>query len=914
MEIRVLGPVELRASGAPVALPAKMHRRLLTALAIEPDMSRSNDALIEALWGERPPASAGKLLQLYISQLRKVLSGPIRISTRGEGYALELGGSSLDARRFEQLLDEARAARAIGNPTLAASLYRRALSMWRGRAYGEFHYEEFARMDAERLQELRRVCIEGRFDTELALGRHVELLPELQRAADAEPLRERLQAELMLALYRSGRQSEALERYRMIRASLLEEHGLDPGADLRTLQRQILAHDPALALVPMQPEQSSILPMPPGPLIGRDRELSELDALLRSGDPRLIVLTGAGGSGKTRLALEAAHRAAADFANGAAVVSLAPLRDPGLVPAAIAQALGLELGRGNPLDLLANSLSGRELLLLLDNAEHLRAAAPSYVELLRRAPHLIVLVTSRVVLHLSGEHVYPVEPLELQDATSLFEKRVGEAEPRFRSDPEERQAIAQICERLDCLPLAIELAASRVRTLAPTELLARLEPSIPLLTGGPSDLPARQQTLAATLAWSYDLLREDEQRDFRRLSVFAGGCTLDAAEAVCGTTLDTLGALVDSNLLRRITDETASRYLMLETVREFAEQKLEDSDEAAQMRHRHFEHFSKLADRERWTAQAEFDSVAEVMPEVDNLRVALEWALESGHSAPALAVLNGIWSFWEARSMNREALGWYLRAFAATGPASSLERAAALAYAGRFAAHAGEYDEAVRLLEGALAMFRELGHQRAANSVLVELAYPLTELNELERARAVVEQALDDSSPHDDPLERLHALHYLGEVELKSGNTARAKELLEDALALAQQEGVVMKQGSVLHSLGDVDLAEGDLAGASERYQAGLRLALTGELAILVPACLGGLAAVAARRGQLVSAGTLWAALERSEWAQASMEASRRRTYEGILGTLDAGELAEAIAAGRLLGRGEVISLALSVG
>ena len=566
--------------------------------------TQSVDALFEAVWGERPPASARKLLQVYVSQLRKLLPAPAAIGTRGDGYVLELPDGSLDSARFEQLLHEGKDMLAAGNPRLAASRFSRALDLWRGEAFGSLGYEAFAREEAERLAELRIVCLEEGFEAELALGRASAVLPDLRAFAGLHPLRERARALEMLALYRSGRQSEALEVYAAAREHLREELGLEPGPALRDLQGRILRHDAELAAPPGEPTRSWRLPVAPNRLIGRARELDELHALLLRDDVRLLVLSGAGGTGKTRLALATARVAESSFANGAAFVPLATLRDPGLVAATIARTLGVqELPGRQPLDAIVETVRAQELLLILDNAEHLRDAAPLYVDLLAQAPRLTLLVTSRVVLHVSGEHVYPVEPLAEADAVTLFEERALQAGPLPQSSSHEG-AVAEIVRRLDGLPLALELAAGRTRSLTPDELLAHLEPRLPLLTGGPRDLPARQQTLYATLDWSHDLLAPDEQRLLARLSVFAGGCTMPAAVDVVDATLDTLQGLVENNLVRH----SNGRYSMLETIREYAGVRLDELGATDETARRHAEHFLALVERVEPELEGEYQT------------------------------------------------------------------------------------------------------------------------------------------------------------------------------------------------------------------------------------------------------------------------------------------------------------------
>lgn len=667
MEIRVLGPIEITGEDGPVRLTASMPRRLLAALAIGMGQPRSADTLIDALWGESPPASASKLLQIYVSQLRKLL-GPTYIRTFAGGYALEVD-ESLDAIRFERLLEEGREALRDDNPALAGSRLGRALDLWRGSAYADVAYEEFASAEAERLEELRRVAIEERIEAGLARGRHKELLAELSSLATAHPLRERLQGQMMLALYRCGRQADALERYATVRTRLRNELGLEPGRELRALERRILQHDHSLLVPPREAEVLGFLPRPANTLVGRDRELSELRALLVREDARLLVLTGAGGSGKTRLALEAANETASSFANGAAFVSLGALRDPELVVGEISRALGVRERPGqDQLMTFAAALRTRELLLVLDNVEHLRAAAPALVELIARAPRLTVLVTSRVVLHVSGEHVYPVKPLNDDAAAALFTERAREADPHFSPDRTGTNAIHTICKRLDGLPLAIELAASHTRALTPVELLEHLDPRLPLLSGGPRDLPARQQTLRATLEWSLDLLEADEVRHLTHVSVFTGGFTLEAAEAVCGSTVTRLSLLIDHNLLQRTATQHGSRYSMLETIREYAVECLEGAGEADEQRRRHAEYFCRLAEE----VEAELEGAAQTVwlevlgEEHDNVRAALEWCFGNGDAEVGARLASSLSRYWYFRGHVVEGRRWIDQALSAS--------------------------------------------------------------------------------------------------------------------------------------------------------------------------------------------------------------------------------------------------------
>jgi predicted ATPase/DNA-binding SARP family transcriptional activator len=866
VEIRVLGPVELVAEDGPVPLGALKQRRLLSALVVHAGEARSADLLIDAIWGPSPPTSAAKLLQTYVSQLRKALPAPARIRTRGAGYALELEDESLDAARFERLLSQGRAASRGRNPALAASLLRRALGLWRGQAYGDFAYEEFARAEAERLEELRLGALEERIDAELALSRHAELLPELRSLAAAHPGRERLQAQAMLALYRCGRQSEALDLYTDSRAHLLDELGLEPSSELRELQRRILQQDPKLAVAAVAEAAASALPAPPNRLLGRGRELAELRELLLRNEVRLLVLTGAGGSGKTRLALEAARETAESFANDAAFVDLAPLRDPALVVGAIARVLGIpDVSGEDSLQTLADALGPRELLLFVDNAEHVRAAAPSFVELLARAPHLTLLVTSRVVLHVSGEQVYPVEPLAVKAAVALFLERAHEAEPRFRPNIADEQAIQRICERLDGLPLAIELAASRVRTLTPVELLDRLDPRLPLLTGGPHDLPARQQTLRATLEWSYDLLADDERSDVRCFAVFAGGCTLEAAEAVCGTTVERLSSLVDANLLLHAATQKGSRYSMLETIREYAAEQLEALADVEALRRRHADYFLDLAQSANLASEARGEQRHDiVISEQANIRAAIDWADAAGDVALALELVVALENFWTTS----DPFEGVRRLETLLGHASDVPlplRARALRALCSAATLAGDLELAEQAIHESLDAFRAIGDELGVGHLLNRLGMSALNLGEPARARAPLEESLEIFRRHGFRKGELQAIGSLGYLAQMQGDADQAVTLLEQSAAMAAQEGFTWWQAITLGNLAELALARSRPEEAARRARQALGLSQRiGDRQLSVYA-LAYLARVAAEDGDAHRAGRLWGAVEAEE-------------------------------------------------
>ena len=854
-EVRVLGPVELLGDDGPAALTA-MQRRLLAAFVVADGEACTVDELVDVLWRDPPPASGRKLVQVYVSQLRKALPASIAIGTRAGAYALHLPMELLDAARFERLVRDGTAARTEANHPLAASLLDQALGLWRGRPYGELAYDEFARAEVERLEALRLDALDERTDAQLALGLHAEVLGDVLGLANDSPFRERTQEQAMLALYRCGRQSEALEHYATVRRRLHDELGLDPSRALRELQQRILRQDPALDPPPGGSGRGPALPEPVNRLVGRDGELEELRRILLRSDVRLLVLTGAGGSGKTRLALEAARGVGSSFANGTAVVELAPLDDPALVVPTITQALGIAAEpAGDALTTLAEGLRARELLLVVDNAEHLHAATPVFVELLSRAPRLTMLVTSRTVLHLSGEHVFPVQPLGTDAALELFQQRAASVQPRFELTDENEDAVREICARVDGLPLAIELAAARVRTLPARALAERLTERLSVLGGGAHDLPARQQTLTATLAWSYDLLTEDEQRFLARFSVFPAGATLEAAAAVClagdeDEALALVEALHDASLLTVQELGGGMRYRLLETVRQYAADRLRERGDEDTVR-RHAEWCLALAeaaapeltgDRQgRWFATLE--------AEHDNLRAALAYLDATQQRALQLRLAVALSRFWyvrghlvDARRRLDEAL-----ADAADQPPSLRRRA--LTAASATALLQGDYAAATGFAEAALIAARESGEPSFVANSLSNLGAIVLAAGDTARAAVVLEEAVALARDVGDTRIAALAINNLGDLALTTGDYERARPLFEESHALLEARGDTANLARSLFNQGAVALMLGDDRTARARFRDGLALASeTGDKEDIAW-CLEGLAALAARSG-----------------------------------------------------------------
>ena len=887
-----------------VTLSAPQHRRLLAALLVERGVTRSTDWLIDALWGSSPPASAAKVLQMYVSKLRKHLPACARIETRRAGYALDVEDDAVDAARFERLLAEGRTAAREGNPALAASLLRRALGLWRGQAYAELAYAEFARGEAERLEELRLVTLEERIEVDLRLGRDEEILPELRSLAHTHPLRERLQAQVMLALYRCREQASALGVYAEARRRLVDELGLEPGPELRDLQRRILQQDPALDAAPVAHEAIPSLPASANPLIGRERELRELRDLLGRDEVRLVVLTGAGGSGKTRLAVEVARHRASSFANGVGFVDLAPLRDPALLAVAIAGALGIEAA-GDPLEALTSALAPRELLLVLDNAEHVRQATALLTELIAHAPRMMILVTSRVVLHLSGERIYPVEPLAADAAVQLFLERAREAEPRFHRQHGEERVIQQIVDRLDGLPLAIELAATRIRTLTPSELLDRLDARLPLLIGGPRDLPARQRTLRATLEWSFELLASDEQRDLARLSVFAGGCTFGAAESVCETTLEGLSTLVDHQLVLRSVDAHGSRYSLLETIREFAAEQLEARGEGDALRRRHAHAYASIAASLGLSVDELGSGLRQrhdlALAEQDNMRSALDWAAGED-PVLGLELAISLEQFWVASSP-REGMQRF-KALLERADAIPLElRARALRDFGGTAEVSGEIERAAALYEQSLELFEQLGKERGVLRLRHRLGNIARARGDLAGARRLAEESLRRARAGGHRYEESDFLASLSHIEFREGNIERALELQLSALDIVREAGGwTWGEPQYLVSVAERSFLLDRFPDAATYAQQAFELSCAIGDHTTATYALAILALVARERGDDERAGRLWGAIEAEEqWRFLGGWHADREQYASRILTPRTAEFERGLAAGRQL-------------
>ena len=630
----------------------------------------------------------------------------------------------------------------------------------------------------------------------------------------------------------------------------LDEHRLRdltrPERVFQLLHPELPAEFPALRSLDTRPHN---LPVQRSPLTGRAEELDEAKQLLCRQDVALLTLTGPPGVGKTRLALQVAAELLDHFQDGAFFVGLAPIPDPSLVASAVAQVLGIRDVGGRPLlESLRDDLRDKQMLLVLDNFEHVLDAAPQVADLLAACPGLKVLATSRAILRLRDEREFPVSPLATPNprslppaadiaqypAVALFAQQARAASPGFVVTDENAAAVAQICARLDGLPLAIELAAARLKLLPPEALLARLDRRLPLLTGGARDLPARQQTLRATIVWSHDLLDEAERRLFRRLAVFAGGWTLQAAEAVCrpdgeprGEMLDGVASLVDKSLLRRVGAAVEPRFGMLETVREYALERLEASGEAVEIRRRHAGHYLALAEGAEPAVRGprQGASLDRLDAEHDNLRAALGWAIEHGEMDAGLRLGGALGRFWQVRGYWTEGREWLTRLLALAGaPSRTAARAKALNALGHLTRRQGDYAAARSLHEEALGISRELGDKPGIAAALNGLGETARLRGDYAEARSLYRESLALARELGDKLGIAAALNNLGIVARFRGDYAEALSLYRDSLGIRQELGDREGMAISLNNLGVVARLQGDYPRARAWHQESLRI------------------------------------------------------------------------------------------
>jgi predicted ATPase/DNA-binding SARP family transcriptional activator len=871
MEFGLLGPLEVVGDDAStLPIGGQRPRALLAALLLEANRPISVDRLIDAVWGESPPASGAGALQVHVHTLRKAL-GPERIVTRPPGYVLVAHDGEVDADRFAALVRQGESALASADPRQASELLHSALALWRGPALADLAYESFAQGGAAALEEQRLAAVELRLEADLALGRHADLVAELEMLVREHPLRERLRAQLMLALYRSGRQGEALAAYQEARRILVDELGLDPGADLRELEQAILRQDAALDLPSAaradRPEPAR-LPVPATALVGRDLELASVQALLARADVRLVTLTGAGGTGKTRLATAAAS---AD----AVFVDLSPVRDAELVVPTIARTLGVaETPVGSPVDAVVAALPETSTLLVLDNLEQVLEAAPQIAELLFAASQLRILATSRAPLRISAEHEYRVRPLGVPDQGKVSTAEIADAEsvrlyvdraravvPGFELTEANAPAIARICRALDGLPLAIELAAARVRALGPEGTAARVGERLALLSRGARDLPERQRSLRATIDWSVQLLDEPAARMFRSLAVFSGGASLEAAEAVCADCdLSALDELLDAGLATHSADSGGKpRFGMLETVREYALEQLAASGEERAARDRHLAWFLALVEGDDvyWRRNLSSAWLGLVELEHDNMRAAFTHARAIEDVERELRLACALRYYWRLRGYvheGRRRLDEAVKLSKAVDPplqARVLGEAGVMAFAG------ADYQRSRELWQRAFAISEELGDTREQARAMTQLGACAHVEQEVDTAVACYESARDLFDGVDDPHGRGILLANLAAAYESLEDYERARSAAIEALEVQERigdEGIVAITSFNLASL---EVRAGDVEDAAAHLARSLTASLSLGYVEVTAYGLGIAAELAAAGGRHKDAGVL---------------------------------------------------------
>ena len=917
----ILGPLTVEDRDTAVEIRRGIPRTLLIALLLRAGETVSASALMELLWGDEQPRNPANALQIQVSYLRRTLGrvgeegAAQRILTRAGGYAIELGPDELDMHEFDRLVREAALRRTPGSAAdleAAIQLLDRALALWRGDALADVAGHPFVLGEITRLEESRWSAVEARNEVLLALGRHAELVGDLGQLVSRLPLRERFHEQLMLALYRSGRQADALRAFAAARSVLAEELGLEPGTRLQALERAILMQDRSLDSKPLSsaaapppppsaPVSGGTLPAPVSPLVGREAELNSASQLL--GRARLLTLTGPAGAGKSRLALELAHLEAGT--KSVWFIELANVPDDDRVAGAVAAALGVPSAPDeDTVTAVTGALAIERGLLLLDTCEHvLEGAAAIASQVLRRCPGMRVLATSRRPLGISGEIAWPVPPLALPPprstsrleissfaAVTLFCERAAAVRPAFTLTDGNAVDVAAICLTLDGLPLALELAAARADVLTPAAILARLQNRFDLLIEGGRDVAARQQTLRAALDWSFDLLEPDQRRFFARLGVFAGSFGLDAAVTVAGEgfrdPLSQLSALVRHSMVSVAGDD---RYRLLDSLRVYAGELLDDDEDGA--RDRHARYYTELAEmgEQRIVGADQVQWLPNLRADVPNFRTALEWSFASGQHELGVRLAGALGWFWTLEGMLDEAAEYLERAVAHT-EVPPLVRSKALWGAALLAASLGRLERARRAGAESAALARAAGDPVGRARGLNALAVAEWALGNLEAAAQAHDEAIDLLEPTGDlwslgvclalrartaldagdpdgerlaraalPVARASgdrhvigiALEQLAQLELAAGRVQPAREAAAECLELHQAVGYTEGTVAALHVLARSVAAAGDSKEARLLHLRALALATRIGHAAAVCEALEGLAALAATDGHL---------------------------------------------------------------
>ncbi|WP_283136624.1 BTAD domain-containing putative transcriptional regulator [Rhizohabitans arisaemae] len=865
MRVGILGSLVLDTAAGPARVGGARLRALLARLVIDAGRAVGPATLAEALWGDEAPADHLHALQSLVSRLRRVLGDPGLLTSGPAGYLLAVEPDAVDAIRFERLARAGRHAHARSHPAEAAATLREALNLWRGPALADVREAPFAGAEAERLERARLAALEDRIEADLALGAGLDLAAELETLTTAHPLRERLHAQLIRALAVEGRRAEALDAYQRIRHLLTDAFGTDPGPRLQEAHLAVLrdelprpgrshgaldASGPRLQEAtggPLPRRSHGNLDIPLTGFVGRDDDVHRVTGLLDR--VRLVTLTGPGGAGKTRLANTVGHRLTPS--GGVWFIPLAPV-DADDVPRTVLDLLRAR-DRSTPqrpltpeaiLHHLAETLADDDLVLVLDNCEHVIGAAATLIgSLLGRCPRLRVLATSREPLRIDGETLHPVAPLELPEpgataeqvrtcaAIRLFHDRAAAVRPGFALEGGALTAAAEICHRLDGLPLAIELAAAQLRALPIEAVAARLDDRFRLLTGGSRTALPRHQTLNAAVAWSWDLLTPGERALLERLAIVPGGLSEDTAEAIgrAGDIRELLTALADKSLLHPVepADPAEPRYRMLETIREYGLAQLARRGEADALRERHARFFLQLAETAdpHLRTSGQLPWLARLAAERDNLTAAIRWAAEYGDADLATRFGVALSWYWFLRDHPPESLDLLGRVLQVPGPAEPQARAVVAA------AHALATTEAISRPEEAEAAFDRI---RKALADAVSGTHPILEMARLaltlgsghEEAEPAEPKGLpvrlgrtrdqDAAGPGEqaDPWSRSLALMAGGVRLMNTGDAAEATHVLSHALTGFEELGERWGLATTLSTLNSAMQRAGEPAGA----------------------------------------------------------------------------------------------------
>jgi predicted ATPase/DNA-binding SARP family transcriptional activator len=928
LSLSLFGPLLVTLDGNAVSFPfwAKTLA-LLAYLAVQPDRPHRRDKLAGLLWPELPEAAARTNLRQALHQLRQALgqgNPPYLLVTPQTVQFNPAADADVDLAEFGRLITacQEHPHRRLDACRACAGRLERAVALYRGDFLAGLllkdcvEYEEWMLVQRERFSRQALSVLHTLGEYYRRRGDYGRMEQVAWQQIEIDPFREDAHRQVMQALAWSGRPNAALAHHADLCRTLVHELDVPPERQTAALYEQIRGGEFA------RPQRSPLRNWraAPTPLIGRERELADLAGWLESPHLRLITVLGIGGIGKTRLALEAAAQESFAFADGACFVPLAAVSAADFIVPAITAALQITLsGPGGPAAQLCAALGGQELLLILDNFEHLPAGASLVSELLAACPQLSILVTSREPLHLRAEQQFPVSPLALPNlaqlpslgsrwvdelasvpAVALFVQRARAVRPHFSLTVENAAAVAEICVHLDGLPLAIELAAARMQFLIPQELLARLGSRLALLVGGARDLPARQRTLRATLDWSHSFLSDEEKRLFARLAVFAGGWTLEAAQAVCATGTPQarevpagLHSLREKGLLQcQDTGEGRERFSMLETVHEYAREWLAKGGEQAALQGQHAAYYLALVERGQPELKGPQQGVwiERLEREQNNLRAALQWALEQGDAVTSLRLGSALWLFWHVRGHYSEGRRW-LDAVSALPVAdeSGLDRVRAqvLAGAGVLAGDQGDSAWAIGRLEEAAALARQAGDAAGLAGILAWLGWAAYEHGDWPRAVRAYEESLALARQRGPAGEGTVAfvLNALGEVARQRGEQAAAWAYYEESLALWRRLDDALGVRCALQNLGRITYLGGDAEQAGKLFRESLVLAWKDRDHKHMAEAMVGLATVAQAAERSPRAARLLGHAEARLFSiSGNLDLSDRADFEGTIG------------------------------